>query len=37
MFMALSDRLELVNPSEIRKLFDLAQGVEGLILSLIHI
>ncbi|NJE55314.1 pyridoxal phosphate-dependent aminotransferase [Thermococcus sp. 21S9] len=29
--MALSDRLELVNPSEIRKLFDLAQGVEGLI------
>jgi aminotransferase len=31
MFMALSDRLELVNPSEIRKLFDLAQGVEGLI------
>jgi aminotransferase len=31
MLMALSDRLELVNPSEIRKLFDLAQGVEGLI------
>ena len=29
--MALSDRLSLVNPSEIRKLFDLAQGVEGLI------
>jgi len=29
--MALSDRLERVNPSEIRKLFDLAQGVEGLI------
>ncbi|NJE84505.1 pyridoxal phosphate-dependent aminotransferase [Thermococcus sp. CX2] len=29
--MALSDRLDLVNPSEIRKLFDLAQGVEGLI------
>ncbi|ASJ09078.1 aromatic amino acid aminotransferase [Thermococcus siculi] len=29
--MALSDKLELVNPSEIRKLFDLAQGVEGLI------
>lgn len=29
--MALSDRLELVNPSEIRKLFDLAQGIEGLI------
>ncbi|WP_258084925.1 pyridoxal phosphate-dependent aminotransferase [Thermococcus thermotolerans] len=29
--MALSDRLELVNPSEIRKLFDLAQGVEELI------
>ncbi len=29
--MALSDRLNLVNPSEIRKLFDLAQGVEGLI------
>jgi len=29
--MALSDGLELVNPSEIRKLFDLAQGVEGLI------
>ncbi|AIF69639.1 aminotransferase [Palaeococcus pacificus DY20341] len=29
--MALSDMLELVNPSEIRKLFDLAQGVEGLI------
>ncbi|AIU70623.1 aromatic amino acid aminotransferase [Thermococcus eurythermalis] len=29
--MALSDRLEMVNPSEIRKLFDLAQGVEGLI------
>ncbi|WP_456450851.1 aminotransferase class I/II-fold pyridoxal phosphate-dependent enzyme, partial [Palaeococcus sp. (in: euryarchaeotes)] len=29
--MALSDRLELVNPSEIRKLFDLAQGVEGVI------
>lgn len=29
--MALSDRLKLVNPSEIRKLFDLAQGVEGLI------
>ncbi len=31
MLMALSDRLSLVNPSEIRKLFDLAQGVEGLI------
>ncbi len=29
--MALSDRLDLVNPSEIRKLFDLAQGIEGLI------
>ncbi len=29
--MALSDRLKGVNPSEIRKLFDLAQGVEGLI------
>ncbi|USH00929.1 pyridoxal phosphate-dependent aminotransferase [Thermococcus argininiproducens] len=29
--MALSDRLELVNPSEIRKLFDLAQGIEGVI------
>ncbi|WP_297069981.1 pyridoxal phosphate-dependent aminotransferase [Thermococcus sp.] len=29
--MALSDRLKLVNPSEIRKLFDLAQGIEGLI------
>lgn len=29
--MALSDRLEHVNPSEIRKLFNLAQGVEGLI------
>lgn len=31
MLMALSDRLELVNPSEIRKLFDLAQGIEGVI------
>ncbi len=29
--MALSDRLKLVNPSEIRKLFDIAQGIEGLI------
>lgn len=29
--MALSDRLEMVNPSEIRKLFDLAQGIEGII------
>ncbi|HDD31686.1 MAG TPA: aminotransferase class I/II-fold pyridoxal phosphate-dependent enzyme, partial [Thermococcus litoralis] len=29
--MALSDRLEMVNPSEIRKLFDLAQGIEGVI------
>ncbi|WP_297418070.1 pyridoxal phosphate-dependent aminotransferase [Thermococcus sp.] len=29
--MALSDRLKLVNPSEIRKLFDLAQDIEGLI------
>ena len=29
--MALSDKLKRVNPSEIRKLFDLAQGVEGLI------
>ncbi|RLF78821.1 pyridoxal phosphate-dependent aminotransferase, partial [Thermococci archaeon] len=29
--MALSDRLDMVNPSEIRKLFDLAQGIEGLI------
>ncbi|NPA47758.1 MAG: pyridoxal phosphate-dependent aminotransferase [Thermococci archaeon] len=29
--MALSDKLKQVNPSEIRKLFDLAQGVEGLI------
>ncbi len=29
--MALSDRLKQVNPSEIRRLFDLAQGVEGLI------
>ncbi len=31
MLMALSDRLDMVNPSEIRKLFDLAQGIEGLI------
>ncbi|WP_297481386.1 pyridoxal phosphate-dependent aminotransferase [Thermococcus sp.] len=29
--MALSDRLELVNPSEIRKLFDLAAGMEDVI------
>jgi len=29
--VALSDKLKRVNPSEIRKLFDLAQGVEGLI------
>jgi len=29
--VALSDKLKQVNPSEIRKLFDLAQGVEGLI------
>ncbi|ADT83701.1 pyridoxal phosphate-dependent aminotransferase [Thermococcus barophilus] len=29
--MALSDVLERVNPSEIRKLFDLAQGIEGII------
>ncbi len=29
--MALSDVLERVNPSEIRKLFDLAQGIEGVI------
>ena len=29
--MALSDRLELVNPSEIRKLFDLAAGMKDVI------
>ena len=29
--MALSDRLELVSVSGIRKLFDLAQGIEGVI------
>ncbi len=29
--MALSDRLELVNPSEIRRLFDLASGMEDVI------
>lgn len=29
--MALSDRLNLVNPSEIRKLFDIAAGMEGVI------
>lgn len=29
--MALSDRLEMVNPSEIRKLFDLAAGMEDVI------
>ena len=29
--MALSDRLELVNPSEIRRLFDLAAGMEDVI------
>jgi len=29
--MALSDKLELVRVSEIRKLFDLAQGIEGVI------
>ncbi|WP_297506859.1 pyridoxal phosphate-dependent aminotransferase [Thermococcus sp.] len=29
--MALSDRLELVNPSEIRRLFDLAAGMENVI------
>ncbi len=29
--MALSDKLELVRVSEIRRLFDLAQGIEGII------
>ncbi|WP_297550421.1 pyridoxal phosphate-dependent aminotransferase [Thermococcus sp.] len=29
--MALSDRLDVVNPSEIRKLFDLAAGIENVI------
>jgi len=29
--MALSDRIELVNPSEIRRLFDLAAGMENVI------
>ncbi len=29
--MALSDRLDLVNPSEIRKLFDLAAGMQDVI------